>query len=303
MNMAPVEPHTNVDRYIDSDGREFGYVHVPHEGARGLVVHFSAFFGAWGNKKPYRDNFRGYFHRMKMLGTATEHNWLFLCDQYGPFDNGTYYTGAKGDFFVERAMSHLIDTHLRRTGCGSDELVTVGSSMGATAALKFGLMHSAKAVVAISPHIDLDICASRQNRMREVAFICPDGDPLAPHNHRYTRQIRSMLAEDRSAPLPSLFIQSCADDDGVHSEQVVPLCERWRELGGRVALDERAQGGHTSDYATRALLLDAIGTLLDGRAPDLEAYQNDERFEGVLTVPPLSHRIRGRLRLRSRLFG
>ena len=62
-------------------------------------------------------------------------------------------------------------------------VVTMGSSMGATAALKFGLMLRVKGIVAISPHIDLDICAERQGRWRHVAVDLPDGDPLAPHNY------------------------------------------------------------------------------------------------------------------------
>ena len=40
------------------------------------------------------------------------------------------------------------------------------------------------------------------------------------------------------------------DDHGVHAEQVLPLVELWRDRGGAVDLDERASGGHTSEYAT-----------------------------------------------------
>ena len=58
-------------------------------------MHFSAFFGKWGDAKPYRDRFRGYFHRLKMLGTDPAHDWLFLCDAYGAHDNGTYYTARR----------------------------------------------------------------------------------------------------------------------------------------------------------------------------------------------------------------
>jgi hypothetical protein len=151
-----------------------------------------------------------------MLGSCTSHNWLFLCDQYGAFDNGTYYTGERGDFFVERATRHIIEKHIAKFDYSPDRTVLVGSSMGATAAIKFGLEMGVAGIVAVSPHIDLDIGAARQNRMREVAFICPDGAPLAEHNHQYTRQIRGCMERETVRPLPRLFVQSCADDEGVH---------------------------------------------------------------------------------------
>lgn len=281
-----------VETHRDDAGRGFGFVHVPHAGATDLVVHFSAFFGAWGNAKPYRDQFQGYFHRLKMLGSDPGHNWLFLCDAYGAFDNGTYYTGERGDLFVERAMTRIIDRHLDDHGYRGRPLVTVGSSMGATAALKFGLDLDADGIVAICPHIDLDVCAARQDRMAEVAWICPDGDALAEHNHPITRQIRARLTARRDRPLPRLYVQSCEDDVGVHDEQVIPLVQRWRGAGGEAVTDFRPVGGHTSDHATRAVLLDAVGALATGDPIDVERYRSDPAYAGTLVRPPLTHRVR-----------
>lgn len=295
----------DVEMHTDDAGRRFGFVHVAHPGATGLAVHFSAFFGAWGDAKVYRDQFQGYFHRLKMLGADESRNWLFLCDPYGAFANGTYYTGRAGDLFVERAMTRIIDLHLDRFGYRNQPLVTLGSSMGATAALKFGLDLDADGVVAICPHIDLDICAARQGRMAEVAWICPDGDPVAAHNRPLTRQIRGRLdTRPADRPLPRLFVQSCEDDDGVHTEQVVPLIARWRAHGGEVVTDFRPVGGHTSDYATAAVLRDAVGALADGRALDVARYRADSAYAGRLVRPPVSHRLRraaslGRKRLLS----
>lgn len=295
----PVVLHT------DEEGRAFGYVHVAHPGATGLAVHFSAFFGAWGDARPYRDQFQGYFHRLKMLGSDPSRNWLFLCDAHGAFDNGTYYTGRAGDLFVERAMTTIITDHLDRFGYREQPLVTLGSSMGATAALKFGLDLDADGIVAVCPHIDLDVCAERQDRMAEVAWICPDGDPLAPHNHTYTRQIRARLdTRPADRPLPRLYLQSCEDDAGVHDEQVVPLVERWRARGGEVTTDFRPVGGHTSDWATRAVLLDAVAGLAEGRPLDVDRYRNDPEFAGRLVRPPVSHRLRRAASLtRKRVLG
>jgi hypothetical protein len=287
---SPASVVPDVQRYIDEHGRAFEYVHI-RNGRKTLVVHFSAFFGKWGDRKEYRDRFQGYFHRLKMLGSAPEHDWLFLCDAYGAFGDGTYYTGERGDFFVERAMTEIIGRVQGEGGYAWDRVGMAGSSMGATAALKFGLTFDVRAIVAIAPHIDLDICAVMQGRDMEVAWICPDGDFAASHNFAFTRQVSNLLAEWHDRRLPGLFVQTCADDSGVYEEQVLPLVERWRGKGGGVWVDTRPIGGHTSDYATRPLMLDALARLLADKPIDVARYQSDPAFAGTLTPPTKSQRV------------
>lgn len=293
-----------VREHRDEHGRVFRYVHVRHPGARGLVIHFSAFFGEWGEAARYRAVFGGHFHRLRMLGDVEDYDWLFLCDEYGADANGTYYTGEAGDLFVERAMLAVIEKAAGESGVDASDLVTMGSSMGATAALKFGLMLGVKGIVAISPHVDLDICAVTQGRQRHVAFICPDGDPLAVHNQAYTRQVRRLLAQPRPGPPPRLFVQACRDDTGVFAEQVEPLCAAWRDAGGEVTLDARRSGGHTSDHATKPLLLDVVACILAGSPFDVRRYQRARAFRGVSSADLARRRVRattGRLLRRAGL--
>jgi len=60
---------SQVREHHDAEGRIFRYVAVKHPGARGLVVHFSAFFGEWGDAPQHRKIFQGHFHRLRMLAT------------------------------------------------------------------------------------------------------------------------------------------------------------------------------------------------------------------------------------------
>jgi len=279
------EPH--FDTYVDGAGHRFDYVRVTHPDSEGLGIHFSAFFGEWGDKKRTRENFKGYFHRLRMLGSCPDHDWLFLCDPYGALQNGTYYTGQAGDLFVERAAFAIIEQEMARRNHGFDRVVTIGSSMGGTGALVAGLHFDVAGVVAICPHIDLDICAAQCTKWPEVAFACPDGDPTAPANLGITRRIRQLLAERTTEdPPPRLFVQSVVDDVGVHAEQVVPLVADWRRRGGNVDFDVRPSGGHTSDFAPRPLLLDAVDHLLARRPIDIAAYHRDARF--AATPSPLT---------------
>ncbi|MCB1509848.1 MAG: methyltransferase domain-containing protein [Hyphomicrobiaceae bacterium] len=269
-----------IQSYTDAEGRVFRYVHIPRPETGRLLVHFTAFFGDWGDRKAYKEFYQGYFHRLRMFGDATEYGCLFLCDQFGHTQNGTYYTGEKGDFFVERAMEAIIAQVMEKDGVGPDGVVMAGSSMGATGALKFGLRFNARGIISISPHIDLDTCAEHQGRMEHVRFIVPDGEPMSEANRVYTRQVSNAVAarDASAAPLPRLYMHACVDDHGVYHEQVVPLVEAWRAKGGAVDLDIHATGGHTSDFATKAVLRDVAERLFDGGNIEPLVYRQKREF-------------------------
>jgi hypothetical protein len=268
-----------VQPFYDEQGRIFNFIHLSRPNTKKLLVHFTAFFGEWGDRKEHRENYQGYFHRLRMLKDAEFCSVLFVCDQFGAESNGTYYTGEAGDFFVERAMTQIIEQAMKRDGVTSDGLVTIGSSAGATGAIKFGLMFDAKGILAICPHIDLDTSATLQNRMPHVSFVVPDGDPTSIENRAYTRQITNMVASKIvGRRVPRLFIQSCSDDHGVHREQVVPLASLWRSKGGQVLLDTRRNGGHTSVFATKPLILDVVRKLFGGQQIHPRTYAWRPKF-------------------------
>ena len=287
-----------ISTYVDDSGRKFHYVFIRKKRSQDLVVHFTAFFGDWGDRKEYKKNYQGYFHRLRMLKDS-RHNTLFLCDQFGATNNGTYYTGEKGDFFVERAMIRIIESILAEFSISPGKTITIGSSMGAYAALKFGLIFKTKAIFAISPHIDLDICAAKQGRELHVAFIVPDGDPYSPSNFQFTRQIASLLDNWNQGSLPTLFMHSCKDDAGVHSEQVIPLINKWRNMGGVVYFDEREFGGHGSDYCTRPVILNALEKLFKDRPIDPTIYQRKRKYQPEserILIPKVIAKIKNILR-------
>ena len=210
------------------EDRSYPYVLLPGAGQT-LCIHYSAFFGEWGDRRQTRAQFAGWFHRLRMFWPLASHHFLFLCDMYGADRNGTYYKGEAGDFFVERAMEQIQSRVAADLGIDPARTVTLGSSMGATAALRFALRLGYSGAVAVSPHIDLDISALRQGRLRHVAAIVGRDDVDAEDLQPVTREVARLAATVR--PLPRLVIQSMLDDAGVHDEQVVPLVE----LGGPAA--------------------------------------------------------------------
>lgn len=246
-------------RRVVIEGRTYPYVLLPGYGST-LCIHYSAFFGEWGDRRQYRAQFQGWFHRLRMFWPLAEHHFLFLCDTFGADGNGTYYKGEDGDFFVERAMDQIQRQVGSQLAVDDTHTVTLGSSMGATAALRFALRHGYHGAVAISPHIDLDISASRQGRARHVAAVVGRDDLDAPDVRPVMREVAELA---KSVPvLPNLAIQSMEDDHGVHDEQVLPLIATWRRRGGRVLTDFHQAGGHTSDYATVECFQQAISWCL-----------------------------------------
>jgi hypothetical protein len=173
----------------------------------------------------------------------------------------------------------------------------IGSSMGATAALKFGLLHQVKGIIAISPHIDLDVCAKLQGRERHVAWVLNFADTQSPDHFATTRYIRDILNDKllSRSKVPDLFIQSCQDDYGVHYEQVVPLINEWKKSTSKVWFDERRSGGHTSEFATRAVLLDSAHKLLSNQALSVLKYKWAKEFRPYSAPKGAYLRIRRRL--------
>jgi len=172
--------------------------------------------------------------------------------------------------------------------------------MGATGALKFGLTENLRGVIAIAPHIDLDISAEMQRRMRHVQAIVEDGDALSEKNFPITRQIRQLvLNRSPELALPRLYMQSCKDDIGVFQEQLLPLAKMWIARGGVCELDIRAAGGHTSDFATRNMLLDLFDRMDKGERAPVEHYQSDPSLRGEIIAPSFGLKLK-RLAARTR---
>jgi len=247
-------------RAFEHEGRLYNYVVYPGEGGP-LCVHFSAFFGEWGERPEHRPQFQGYFHRLRMFWPLRRPSFLFVCDTFGADRNGTYYKGERGDFFVERATAAIVDFVEAELGIARVDTVMLGSSMGATAALRFALERGCAGAVAVSPHIDLDLCARHQGRARHIAAVLGSDDVEDPRHYPVTREVRTLAGSVE--PRPRLAIQSAVDDHGVHDEQVVPLVELWRSRGGVAAADFRPDGGHSSVHATAEFFEAAISWCAD----------------------------------------
>jgi Heparinase II/III-like protein/Heparinase II/III N-terminus len=76
-------------------------------------------------------------------------NSLFILDDFG--DQGSYYYSDHGDKSIFESVQLLIHSELDRLGLDADDLITVGSSKGGTAALLHGAAAGAGRIIVGAP--------------------------------------------------------------------------------------------------------------------------------------------------------
>lgn len=91
----------------------------------------------------------------KIPSSFKDANWNVICplDQFGVDNGGTWFLGEDSNFFIKELMLQLIEDVKRITK--SDRLYFWGSSMGGYAAIFYGLLCGAEAILANVPQIKL----------------------------------------------------------------------------------------------------------------------------------------------------
>lgn len=108
-----------------------------------LVIVFSGFATA-GSTPPYKYNY------IRTLRQIDCHK-LFILDNDGP--RGSYYLGNNMTFNFEKGVAALIEEKLKQTGVNKENVITVGSSKGGSAALYYGLKYGYGYVVSGAPQV------------------------------------------------------------------------------------------------------------------------------------------------------
>ncbi|MDQ0865771.1 hypothetical protein QF036_003352 [Arthrobacter globiformis] len=78
---------------------------------------------------------------------------LYILDDFG--DQGSYYLGDHGDRAIFESVQQLISGELNRLGLSVRDLITVGSSKGASAAIIHGIAARAGRILAGAPQVNI----------------------------------------------------------------------------------------------------------------------------------------------------
>lgn len=210
------------------------------------------------------------FHGFRAASSFEDYSFTLIRDDSGLTGDGTYYFGKANNPFIEDAIVELI-TYLQneiQQSAPETRFIGVGSSMGAYAATKFGILTSFSSVLAMVPHFDISAAVKYCGRKQWVDWACDDASP--EEIERYLQRLQSVVSEC-AGQLPRLFVQSSIDDVGVHTEQVLPFVALYAEKGGNVDCDFRTNGGHSMVNASNQFIRATLDLLSEnnGFAPGM----------------------------------
>lgn len=201
------------------------------------------------------------FHGFKVASTFDEYSFTLIRDDSGLTGDGTYYYGKADNPYIEVAVSELIGELKAEISLSSPETLFVGagSSMGAYAATKFGVLNTFDSVLTMVPHFDIEAAVKYCGRKKWVDWACEGA--TAQQKDNFIHRLQDVVSAP-GAHLPTLFTQSALDDVGVNKEQVVPFIELYSQHGGTVYADFRSAGGHSMVNASNDFIRAALNLLV-----------------------------------------
>lgn len=207
----------------DSEGHVLPYAFRPaKESGKPILV---ILHGNGNNKQPSRFQSKDY-------------NILVPLDRYGVKNNGCWFLGEKGDFFLMRLLEKIIGR--LRSGENADaHLYFWGSSMGGYAALLFSMLMRGHAAFCHIPQINLYNSRWYEKNHVFIDFIFGNDEKKHPW-----RNLASLILT-HSTPLPLPFLSfNRFDRPGYMEEHLWPLLKALDQKNSNYFLQIHPQHGH-----------------------------------------------------------
>lgn len=131
------------EKELTIEGCSLKYLFIKKKKSNRLLVVFSGF--------PPENKKGGYNYVLKFRELKC--NKLYILDDFGNDFRGSYYLGENKDFFIERAVSQLVEKISFENGIGKQNITTAGTSKGGYAALYFAFKNNYGKVISGAPQI------------------------------------------------------------------------------------------------------------------------------------------------------
>ena len=218
-------PSQTIQMELDSGGHKLPYVFRPASKAGKpllIVLH-----GNGNNKIPSKF-------------CSPEYNVLLPLDQYGIKNNGCWFLGENGDFFVFNMLKSLIHKLRARAEIGP-MLYFWGSSMGGYAALLFALVMEGHAAFCHIPQINLQDSSWYRKNHVFIDFIF--GNDFKKHPWRNL----SEMVLKHEGRMPLLFLSfNRFDRPGYIEDHLLPLQKVLEQKKLNYFLQIHPQYGHAN---------------------------------------------------------
>ena len=119
------------------------YLFIKKKRSNRMMIIFSGF--------PAKDQKSVYNYVLKFRDLRC--NKLYILDDFGSDSRGSYYLGKNKNFFIERAVTQLIEKISNENKIPKENIMTVGSSKGGFAALYFAFKNGYGATISGAPQI------------------------------------------------------------------------------------------------------------------------------------------------------
>lgn len=167
------------------------YMYKSVKNSKGLVIVFSACT---------RKEIKARYNYVKTLN-GLECNRLYILDDWGADQRGSYYLGENFEFTEEVATNLLIDKFIAMQK--KDKVIFCGSSKGGYAALNFGLQRMNALIVAGGPqyHLYQYLRAGCETTLEHIMGNYSDEKAIAIDNH-----LKNQIENDLYANTQSVFL-------------------------------------------------------------------------------------------------
>ncbi len=188
---------------------------------------------------------------------------LYILDDFG--DQGSYYLQDHGDRAIFRSVQSLITSVLDELGLTPADLVLVGSSKGATAALLHGMELGAGNIFIGAPQTRIGTFLSKPHP-NVLRFMTGGTSPdhVAALDAVTFEQATATLDRWRESSITILV----GDRDHHYNGHVLPFVDHVARMGGRISLITLAGHTHgTFGPAYRDALAAELEAVSSGRGP------------------------------------
>lgn len=201
------------EKIFDNGECKIKHLLIKNNNSDKLLVVFSGFPA--GNTPTYN-----YVLKFKNL----KYNKLFILDDLGDDPRGTYYLGKDKDFFIERAVSQLIDKTTSKFNVDKNNVYTAGSSKGGFAALYYAYKHGYGKVFAGAPQVLLGNYLTFHARRNIMTYI--SGNDNNTDIDYLNKLLPDVIEKSEYKPDTHIYISKSEDH---YEEHVIPLTNMLRE--------------------------------------------------------------------------
>lgn len=180
-------------------------------------------------------------------------NKLFILDNYGP--KGCYYLGERMSFEVETSVISLITHIIRKCNIRFEDVVSAGSSKGASAALYYGLKYNFGHIIIGAPQILIGEYISYVSE--ETANYIMGPEKAAKDRNK----LNELIIKQIEKPILSKISVLSSKNDWQYESHLIPFileCNK-RQISVDLKLDDRmADHGEIGGYYSEFLLMNLL---------------------------------------------